>query len=124
MNNKNWWGKTPKNPTPLPRPDVHPPVNDSVNHPKHYVKGGLECIDVIKAAVTDLSGFEGYCIGNIIKYCWRWKSKGGVEDLRKARKYLEFLINSLSDTNDVPMPTKEVSEGFWGGDEREHQGIL
>lgn len=36
----------------------------------------------------------GYCEGNIIKYVSRWKSKGGIEDLRKARHYLDVLIES------------------------------
>ena len=86
---------------------------DPVNHPKHYCKGGLECIDVIKAAVSNLSGFEGYTIGNVLKYCWRWKSKGGIEDLRKAQKYLEFLIDTNlkqeKETENQPeMPTKKV----------------
>lgn len=34
----------------------------------------------------------GYCEGNVVKYVTRWKDKGGVEDLRKARQYIDFLI--------------------------------
>lgn len=64
---------------------------DAVKHPSHYIRNGLECIDAIKAAVEGLNGFEGYCIGNVIKYSWRWKEKNGVEDIRKAKQYLEFL---------------------------------
>lgn len=63
---------------------------DNVNHPAHYTQGGVECIDAIKAAVGD--GFAGYCAGNVIKYVWRYRVKGGVEDLKKARWYLERLI--------------------------------
>ena len=66
--------------------------NDVINHPSHYTQGGIECIDAINAAVTGLNAFEGYCIGNIIKYIWRWKFKNGVEDLKKARWYLNKLI--------------------------------
>lgn len=65
---------------------------DAVNHPPHYTAGGIECIDAIKSAMTGLSGFEGYCTGNIIKYLWRWKHKNGVQDLEKARWYLDRLI--------------------------------
>ena len=64
---------------------------DNINHPKHYLKGGMEGIDVIKAAVSNLSGFEAVCVANVIKYVWRYKEKNGLEDLQKAAKYLEWL---------------------------------
>ena len=64
---------------------------DMVNHPPHYTQGGIECIDAIKAATEGLSGFEGYCTGNALKYLWRWKHKNGVEDLAKAAWYMERL---------------------------------
>jgi len=70
--------------------------HDPVHHPSHYIRGGLECIDAIKAAVEGLNGFEGYCIGNVIKYVWRWKQKNGVEDLRKAKQYIEFLDGKVN----------------------------
>jgi len=66
-------------------------MNDPIKRPSHYIRDGLECIDVIKAIVQDLDPFEAYCIGNVIKYSWRWKQKNGVEDLRKAKQYLGFL---------------------------------
>lgn len=69
---------------------------DNVNHPGHYTFGGIECIDAIKAATTGLSGFEGFCAGAVIKYVWRWRRKGGVEDLRKATWYLDKLVDSLT----------------------------
>jgi hypothetical protein len=67
-------------------------MTDLVNHPSHYTQGDIECIDAIKAATIGLNGFEGYCIGNAIKYEWRWKHKGGTDDLKKAIWYLEKLI--------------------------------
>ena len=63
---------------------------DNVNRPKHYLKGGLECIQVIKAELTP-EQHKGYLYGNIVKYLWRWQDKNGLEDLRKAAKYLEWL---------------------------------
>jgi hypothetical protein len=72
--------------------EIPPKKHDPVNHPSHYNQGGIETIDGIKAATTGLDGFEGYCTGNAIKYLWRWKKKGGVEDLKKARWYLSHLI--------------------------------
>ena len=68
--------------------------HDNVNCPKHYCKGGLECIQVIKAQLTPEQN-KGYLYGNVLKYMWRWPEKNGLEDLRKAKRYLEWLIESL-----------------------------
>ena len=75
------------------RNDEVEPTNDAVQHPSHYTQGGIECIDAIRASMT-ADGFCDYCKGNIIKYIWRWRDKGGVEDLRKASVYLNWLINA------------------------------
>lgn len=77
---------------------------DNVNKPQHYTYGKYECIDVIKEITKDLTGEEAFCIGNAIKYLWRWKHKNGIEDVKKAKWYLDRLIgNSLvyrpKDTN-------------------------
>jgi hypothetical protein len=64
---------------------------DMVNHPPHYRQGGIECIEAIKAALTD-EEFRGYCKGNAIKYVWREKHKGGGQDLEKAAWYLGRLF--------------------------------
>lgn len=60
---------------------------DAVNHPPHYKsESGLEVIDVIE-------GFSlGFHEGNVVKYLLRWRQKGGVQDLRKARWYLDRFI--------------------------------
>ena len=80
------------------RNDEVEPTNDAVQHPSHYTHGGIECIDAIRASMTD-DGFCDYCKGNIIKYIWRWRDKGGVEDLRKASVYLDWLINAADVKN-------------------------
>ena len=64
---------------------------DMVNKPAHYVKGDMECIDFIQAIVSDLTPYEAYCLGNVVKYLWRFKDKNGVIDLDKAVRYIEFL---------------------------------
>ena len=69
--------------------------HDAVNHPAHYTAGGIECIDAIAAAIVSLSGIEAFCTGNVIKYAWRWRRKGGLEDLKKCRWYLDHLIAQL-----------------------------
>ena len=67
--------------------------DDNVNHPSHYTQGGIECIKAIEASMTS-EGFQDYCKGNVLKYIWRWKEKGGTEDLHKALVYLTWLIES------------------------------
>lgn len=80
-----------KNPiTPCP-----PLPTDSVNHPQHYTAGKVECIDALESATVNLSGIEAVCTANAIKYLWRWKQKNGVEDLRKARWYLDRMIEKM-----------------------------
>lgn len=66
--------------------------DEKVDHPSHYNNGKVECIDGIEAACTNLNGFEGFCTGNAIKYLWRWKSKGGKEDLKKAKWYIDKML--------------------------------
>jgi hypothetical protein len=65
---------------------------DMVNHPPHYTAGKVECIDALEAATADLVGVEAFCTANAIKYLWRWKKKNGVEDLKKAKWYIDKLI--------------------------------
>jgi hypothetical protein len=64
---------------------------DKVNKPSHYTSGDIECIDAIRSALTP-EEFRGYCKGNVLKYAWREKHKGGDEDLKKIVKYIQFLI--------------------------------
>ena len=70
---------------------------DNVNHPKHYTQGGIECIDAIKAATVGKSGIEAVCVANVVKYLWRYEEKNGVEDVKKARWYLERLIQEVGE---------------------------
>jgi len=65
-------------------------MSDAIN-PGHYQSGDIECIEAIKAQMTQ-DEFLGYLRGNNIKYLWRYRQKGGAEDLRKAQWYLNRLI--------------------------------
>jgi hypothetical protein len=69
---------------------IDAPQADLVNAPPHYRQGGIECIDAIRAALTD-DEFRGYLKGNSMKYLWREKHKGGDQDLRKAAWYLNRI---------------------------------
>lgn len=59
---------------------------DAVNHPKHYTShpSGIECIQITE--------HMGFTLGNAIKYIWRADLKNGVEDLQKARWYIDREI--------------------------------
>ena len=71
-------------------------MSDMVNHPKHYQStNGLEVIDVIDAFTSDLTGIKALDTGNVLKYMCRWKAKNGIEDLKKAKWYLDHLINTI-----------------------------
>lgn len=72
---------------------------DMVSHPPHYQsETGLEVIDVIEAFTADLKGIEATDTGNILKYMCRWNHKNGLEDLNKARWYLDHLIEHVENT--------------------------
>lgn len=56
----------------------------------HYAHG-IEPIDYMRSRFTP-EEFRGFLRGNVIKYLSRYTDKGGVEDLRKASVYLNWLI--------------------------------
>lgn len=72
-------------------------VKDNVNHPSHYV-GEIECID----AMIQTQGVEvvmGFCVVNAFKYLWRWKDKNGVEDVQKAKWYIDKFLELEAETH-------------------------
>ena len=73
-------------------------VPDMVNHPQHYTQGGIECIDALKAATVGKRGIEAVCVANVIKYLWRYEKKNGIEDIRKAKFYIERLLKELEES--------------------------
>lgn len=70
--------------------------DDPVESPVHYNTGSVECIEAIKASMSDTE-FKGYLKGNAMKYLWRYDYKGKpVEDLKKAQWYLARLTEEVS----------------------------
>jgi len=68
-------------------------TEDVVNHPTHYTQYPTEVIEIIQWVASQCKdGFEGYMIGNILKYLFRFPFKNGTEDLKKARWYLDKLV--------------------------------
>ena len=67
---------------------------EMVNHPDHYNSGKIEVIDFIKS----LGLHEEFCIANAIKYLSRYKHKGDpVEDLKKAKWYIDYIIKEMEE---------------------------
>lgn len=64
----------------------------NITNPHYYVgKSGLKVYDVI-----DEFGFDFY-EGNALKYLVRWSKKNGLEDLEKAKEYIEEIIRRTTD---------------------------
>lgn len=70
---------------------------DPVNSPSHYNTGGIECFDAMSAMLTR-EEMIGYLRGNSFKYRWRFRHKGGAEDLKKAEWYEKKLLNLIENS--------------------------
>lgn len=68
---------------------------DVVNQPNHYADTKYECREVASEIFKDLKGIEAIDTFNVFKYIWRWKKKNGLQDLEKAKNYLDHLINFI-----------------------------
>ena len=75
-------------------PSDAPQESCPVENPAHYNTGSIEAIEGIEASMSP-EEFKGYLKGNMMKYAWRYDYKGNpIEDLRKAKWYLERLIEA------------------------------
>lgn len=70
--------------------------NDSVNHPSHYTQGGIECIDAMIAS-QGTEAVKDFCICNVFKYVFRHREKNHVEDIKKAKWYLDKYLGLCED---------------------------
>jgi hypothetical protein len=61
--------------------------------PNYYTKFAIE------PAAFCIKNEVSFAEGNVIKYICRWRDKGGVDDLRKAKHYIEMLITEAMETN-------------------------
>ena len=81
---------------------------DNVNHPKHYLVGGIEAIDVIASRLTK-EEFIGYLKGSKLKYDLRYPFKGRPEeDLEKSEWYKNRLVEVLRDEEAINPPEVEA----------------
>ena len=77
-------------------------MKDAIN-PDHYKSGEVEAIDAIEAATVNKFGINSACVANVIKYLWRYESKNGLEDVKKAKWY----FNRLMKANTKQLPTHD-----------------
>lgn len=105
----------------MPVMTIKPGDHDPVKKPGHYTYGRYECIDIIEDILADASGPEGFLIGNVIKYLWRFQHKNGTEDLEKARWYLDRAITRRRAMAEKPAPREK---GHAGQDDGTSPGIV
>lgn len=85
-------------------------MSDMINSPDHYTQGDIECIDAMAAQSTE-EEFQGFLRLSVVKYLWRFRTKGkAAEDLKKARWFLGRLLDTV--------PNTAVAESY---DELKHQ---
>jgi hypothetical protein len=66
---------------------------DPISHPPHYARYTIEPVQFLQSLSKPLSGPAVPWHGlNVIKYLTRYQVKNGLEDLRKAKQYLDWLI--------------------------------
>ena len=70
--------------------------SDLIDNQIHYTVNGIQPIQIMKANMTK-EEFRGFLEGNIIKYPLRYKHKNGLEDLKKAKTYLTWLIEDIEE---------------------------
>lgn len=77
-------------------------IYDTVKHPKNYLlSDGTEVKDHINSIVGDMLGRSAWKAANVIKYVARADKKNGLEDLKKAREYVDMLIADKETANDT-----------------------
>lgn len=99
--------------------------NDVISSPNHYKLDGLdiEVKDVIKSALSAV-GFLGFYKGNIIKYILRASKKNGVEDYKKARQYLDWLIEELDEDGNLDGQLSYLGDERLTHEESEELNVL
>lgn len=71
--------------------------SEQINHPSHYTRGQIECIEAQKSALSP-EEYRGYLKGCAIAYLWREKHKGGADDVKKAQWFLARLEETYSNS--------------------------
>jgi hypothetical protein len=78
--------------------DIPESEPDNVNHPAHYETGKFECIDVM-VETQGKEAVKAYCLCAAFKYLYRHNRKNGLEDIKKARWYLDKYVELEGENN-------------------------
>lgn len=76
------------------------PNSSTVKNPSHYAGDGMiECMDAMRSMMSGeeyaLPPIAAYWWGCAFKYLWRWRRKGGIEDLQKCRQCIDYLMEGM-----------------------------
>ena len=71
-----------------------------VKRQPHYMQSAVQPIEYMELTMTP-EQYEGYLLGNVIKYVSRYRHKNGLEDLRKAEVYMGWLVDHVSDNQNT-----------------------
>lgn len=75
---------------------MYPEIIDNINKPDHYIGTyGLEAKDVTRNFIKGKAEMETHHWCSAVEYLLRYKEKNGLEDLKKARKNLDWLIEEM-----------------------------
>lgn len=86
-------------------------MTDNINHPSHYTNGAIEAIDMIEVIVKPYDPNIGWSIGNVVKYLCRAPFKTNlIEDLKKAKWYLNRAIHTAERSAKEVVPDREPNE--------------
>ncbi|HEU4589395.1 MAG TPA: DUF3310 domain-containing protein [Steroidobacteraceae bacterium] len=93
---------------PTPKPSIEELADalaniggDLVNHPPHYMRGGLECVDIVEAMAEGWEPQTALRLGQAVQYVFRHAHKGnhrdGTQDLKKAIWWIQREIDARDD---------------------------
>ena len=91
-------------------------MTDNVNHPPHYKKGSIECIDAIESALT-FEQFIGYCKAAAIKFEKKYKAPTDTKEDRIPKISASFLVSfpvgiGLKQVLDITLSTSASYQQF------------
>lgn len=76
--------------------EAHKIASDLIDNQEHYTNNGIQPIEIMKANMTK-DKYRGFLEGNILKYPLRYEDKNGLDDLKKAKTYLTWLIEDIEE---------------------------
>lgn len=74
-------------------------LTDMVERPRHYIGNGIECMEAMRSMMHEAPAtpMQSFWWGASFKYVWRWPWKNGAQDIRKAIRCLEYLLEEVED---------------------------